>query len=121
MPVSAEQVTEQLIALKCRSNFKIKNITEFMLPSSKEAIYLHIEGGQPKIVIRPAFEVFSDDFSALDGVSRISDVFHNNEMTRFPTRIYKSANPIHYGVAFKIGTEKSAKEFIELLLKIMNG
>ncbi|MGP9672097.1 hypothetical protein ACT3S9_12900 [Pseudoalteromonas sp. AOP31-A2-14] len=48
MSVSTEQVKELIIELGCRSNFQIKNITEFMLPKSKEAIYLHSEGGHPK-------------------------------------------------------------------------
>lgn len=121
MVATPEQINEQLVALDCRSNFKIKNISEYMLPKSKEAIYLHIEGGQAKLVLRPALEVFSDDFHAIDGVSRISGFFHSSEMTRFPTRIYKSANPIHYGIGFKITIEKAAKEFITLLIKIING
>lgn len=121
MTVTPEQINEQLVALACRSNFKIKNISEYMLPNSKEAIYLHVEGGQTKLVLRPALEVFSDDFNAMDGVSRIAGFFHSSEMTRFPTRIFKSANPIHYGIGFKITTEKAAKEFVSQLIKIING
>ena len=119
MSVNTEQAKELIIELGCRSNFQIKNITEFMLPKSKEAIYLHSEGGLPKVVIRPIFEVFNEDFSALDGVTRIDGFFHSSEMTRFPTRIFKSAQPIHYGVAFKINSEQAAKDFIAKLTMII--
>ncbi|MEI8641973.1 hypothetical protein P4S68_16395 [Pseudoalteromonas sp. Hal099] len=89
MAYSADELTEQLIQLKCRSNFKIKNIAEYMLANSKEAIYTHSEAGKGKIIIRPAFEVFSDDFATIDEVTRVQGYFHSSEMTRFPTRIYK--------------------------------
>ncbi|MBB1341284.1 hypothetical protein H5158_06465 [Pseudoalteromonas sp. SR45-6] len=121
MSASPEQINEQLIALECRSNFRIKNITEYMLPKSKEAIYLHIESGQAKLVLRPALEVFSDDFNKIAGVNRISGFFHSSEMTRFPTRIFKSTNPIHYGIGFKMTSVEGAKEFISQLVKIING
>ncbi|NMM41435.1 hypothetical protein [Pseudoalteromonas arctica] len=121
MSASPEQINEQLIALECRSNFRIKNITEYMLPKSKEAIYLHIEGGQAKLVLRPALEVFSDDFNKIAGVNRISGFFHSSEMTRFPARIFKSTNPIHYGIGFKMTSVEGAKGFITSLIKIING
>jgi hypothetical protein len=121
MTATPEQIHEQLVALACRSNFKIKNISEYMLPNSKEAIYLHVEGGQAKLVLRPALEVFSDDFNAIDGVSRIAGFFHSSEMTRFPTRIFKSANPIHYGIGFKMTSVEGATSFITQLVKIING
>ena len=56
----------QLVKAGCRSNFKIKNINEFMPANLKEAFYVHEQGGQAKIVIRPIFEVFSEfDFITL--------------------------------------------------------
>ena len=119
MAYSADELTEQLIKLQCRSNFKIKNIAEYMLVNSKEAFYTHSESGKGKIVIRPAFEVFSYDFNDIDGVTRAQGYFHSSEMTRFPTRIYKSAQPIHYGVAFKINSEQAAKDFIAKLTMII--
>lgn len=120
MSVSTEQVKGLIIELGCRSNFQIKNITEFMLPKSKEAIYLHSEGGQPKIVIRPIFEVFNEDFAALDGVTRMDGFFHSSEMTRFPTRIYKSTNPIHYGLAYKVTSLEGAEAFIKKLINTIS-
>ncbi|TMO77311.1 hypothetical protein CWC16_09475 [Pseudoalteromonas sp. S3776] len=121
MAYSTDELTEQLIQLKCRSNFKIKNIAEYMLANSKEAIYTHSEAGKGKIIIRPAFEVFSDDFATIDEVTRVQGYFHSSEMTRFPTRIHKSAQPIHYGVAFKINSAQAAKDFIAKLTQIING
>lgn len=120
MSVSTEQVKERIIELGCRSNFQIKNITEFMLPKTKEAIYLHSEGGQPKVVIRPIFEVFNNDFNDLDGVSRIEGFFHSSEMTRFPTRIFKSANPIHYGLAYKLTSIDGTDAFIAKLINTIS-
>ncbi len=119
MSLSAAQLSEQLIKLGCRSNFKIKNINEFMLAHSKEAFYVHEQSGQAKLIIRPAFEVFSADFEALEGISRVKDYFHSSEMTRFPTRIYKSAQPIHYGVAFKVTNTQAVELFIKRLSAIL--
>ncbi|WP_404342549.1 hypothetical protein [Pseudoalteromonas mariniglutinosa] len=121
MSITPEQLTELLIKLGCRSNFKIKNINEFMPAKSKEAFYLHSEGGKPKLVIRPVFAVFSDDFAALDGVTAINDYFHSSEMTRFPKRIYKSAQPIHYGITFKINNLEGAELFIKKFTHILAG
>jgi hypothetical protein len=118
---SADELTEQLIKLQCRSNFRIKNIAEYMLVNSKEAFYTHNEAGKGKLVVRPAFEVFSDDFTDIEGVVRVQGFFHSSEMTRFPTRIHKSAQPIHYGVAFKINSEQAAKAFIAKLTLIIGG
>ncbi|MEI8617953.1 hypothetical protein P4S63_14715 [Pseudoalteromonas sp. B193] len=92
MAYSADELTEQLIKLQCRSNFKIKNIAEYMLVNSKEAFYTHSESGKGKIVIRPAFEVFSDDFNDIDGVTRAQGYFHSSEMTRFLRAFLKALN-----------------------------
>jgi hypothetical protein len=40
-------------------------------------------------------------------------------MTRFPTRIYKSAHPIHYGIAFKVTSSEAAEQFINKLSAIL--
>lgn len=119
MSFSAEQLSVQLVKAGCRSNFKIKNINEFMPANSKEAFYVHEQGGQAKIVVRPIFEVFSADFDAIEGITRVKDYFHSSEMTRFPTRIYKSAHPIHYGIAFKVTSSEAAEQFINKLSAIL--
>ncbi|MCF2919594.1 hypothetical protein L1264_03765 [Pseudoalteromonas sp. APAL1] len=119
MSFSAEQLSVQLVKAGCRSNFKIKNINEFMPANSKEAFYVHEQSGQAKIVIRPIFEVFSADFDAIEGITRVKDYFHSSEMTRFPSRIYKSAHPIHYGIAFKVTSSEAAEQFINKLSAIL--
>lgn len=119
MSFSAEQLSVQLVKAGCRSTFKIKNINEFMPASSKEAFYVHEQSGQAKIVIRPIFEVFSADFESIEGITRIKDYFHSSEMTRFPTRIYKSAQPIHYGIAFKVTSPDAAEQFTTKLTAIL--
>jgi len=73
------------------------------------------------VLIVRVFGVFCDGFIDFDGVVRTQGYFHRREMTRFPTRIYKSAQPIHYGVAFKINSEQAAKDFIAKLTMILGG
>ncbi|WP_283235067.1 hypothetical protein [Pseudoalteromonas sp. S2721] len=40
-------------------------------------------------------------------------------MTRFPTRIYKSAQPIYYGIAFKVTSSEATEQFITKLTAIL--
>ena len=110
-----------LISLDCRTNFTIKKITEYMLPKLKEPIYLHGAGKDCQLVIRPAYEVFLADFALLNGVTHKEGYFHNNEMTRFPKRVQKSLNGIHYGLGFKFTDEEAVKVFINQLMTIING
>lgn len=110
-----------LSALDCRTNFSIKKITEYMLPALKEPVYLHGSGTDCQIVIRPAYEVFLADLSSLEGVKHKEGYFHNNEMTRFPKRVQKSLNGIHYGLGFKFTDEASVKRFIKRLIAINKG
>jgi hypothetical protein len=119
--ITQQQISTCLTELQCRSNFNIKNLTEYMLPNSKEAFYLHIDSSIPQLIIRPAYEVFVADLSALEGVKHKEGYFHSAEMTRFPTRIFKSSKPIHYGLAFKFNDETAVKLFVNKLIKIISG
>ena len=121
MAINLQQTTELLTQLQCRSNFNIKNLTEYMLPNSKEAFYLHVDNQTPQLIIRPAYEVFLPDLTALAGIKHKQGYFHSAEMTRFPTRIFKSAKPIHYGLAFKFTDLEALTLFIHSLMKIING
>jgi hypothetical protein len=116
-----QEMSHTLSGLKCRSNFSIKNITEYMLPQTKEPAYLHLDGKTPLLIIRPAFEVFSSELATIDGVQAKYDYFHNAQMTRFPKRLHKSLTEIHYGLAFSFDTVPALEQFIERLLAIVTG
>ncbi|MGL5360018.1 MAG: hypothetical protein ACRDBI_09950 [Shewanella sp.] len=121
MAIEHSDMVKCLQGLACRTNFTIKNITEYMLPDSKEAFYLHLEGKLPQLIIRPAFEVFSGELATIPGVHAKYDYFHNGQMTRFPTRLHKSLTETHYGLAFSFDSAEAVKDFIERLCAIVRG
>ncbi|NMH64515.1 hypothetical protein [Shewanella salipaludis] len=110
-------MVSSLQRLGCRTNFTIKNVTEYMLPESKEAVYLH----QELLIIRPAFEVFAGEFAAIQGVHARYDYHHNAQMTRFPKRLHKSLTETHYGLAFGFDDEQALEQFIARLRAIVKG
>ncbi|WP_165419313.1 MULTISPECIES: hypothetical protein [Corallincola] len=121
MPISQNQMHTVLTELGCRTNFSIKKITEYMLPDSKEAFYMFVENDAAQLIIRPAYELFLSDLNSIDGVKSKAGYCHYSEMTRFPTRVHKSANPIHYGIAFTFKDENAAKCCVEKLIAITQG
>lgn len=121
MAIEHNEMAGSLSALQCRTNFTIKNITEYMLPETKEAFYLYLDGKIPNLIIRPAFEVFSGEFATIAGVHAKYDYFHNAQMTRFPKRLHKSLTEIHYGLAFSFDTVEAVQLFITRLSAIVKG
>jgi len=121
MSIALEQISSTLNELKCRTNFNIKNVTEYMLPELKEPIYLHVEGKTPLLIIRPAFEIFSTELVTIDGVHAKYDYYHNAQMTRFPTRKNKGSSEIHYGLAFWFDSADAIILFINRLIEIVKG
>ena len=121
MAIEHSELMAELASLDCRTNFTIKKITEYMLPKLKEPIYLHGADKDCQLVIRPAYEVFLADLVELEGVTYKEGYFHNNEMTRFPKRVQKSLNGIHYGLGFKFTDREAVKRFIHRLMTIING
>lgn len=121
MAITADAMATQLTDLSCRTTFSIKKITEYMLPNSKESFYLLLDGSTPLLVIRPAYEVFLADLIALAGVHSKKGYCHYSEMTRFPKRIYKSANEIHYGLGFRFDDLAAVELFIQKLIRIISG
>lgn len=121
MAIEHNEMASCLSALQCRTNFTIKNITEYMLPETKEAFYLHLDGKSPNLIIRPAFEVFSGEFATIAGVHAKYDYFHNAQMTRFPKRLHKSLTETHYGLAFSFDTVEAVQLFIARLGAIVKG
>lgn len=115
------ELAVSLTGLQCRTNFTIKHVTEYMLPDTKEAFYLHIDGKTPLLIIRPAFEVFSGELVTISGVHAKYDYYHNAQMTRFPKRLYKSLTQIHYGLAFSFDTPEAVVHFINRLSDIVKG
>jgi hypothetical protein len=110
-----------LTELNCRTNYKVNKIVEYMLPELKEPFYLQFEGRYPQLVIRPAFEVFLAEFTAMKGVHAKENYFHNSQMGRFPTRKHKLKSDVHYGLAFSFDGAKAVREFIKRLSAIVKG
>lgn len=121
MAIAHSDMEEALKTLECRTNFKVKKITEYMLPSLKEPFYLCTDNHNPQLIIRPAFEVFANELSGLDGVSAKYSYYHNADMTRFPTRVNTGRTEVHYGLAFEFEHTKAVKTFIETLINIAKG
>lgn len=121
MSINENDIVSVLSKLECRTNFSIKKITEYMLPKLKEAFYLHIENDSPHIIIRPVFEVFAAELASIEGVRKRDAYFHSAEMTRFPKRVHKGINEIHYGISFKFDNAKALTLFIKKLIKIITG
>ncbi|GIU15174.1 hypothetical protein [Shewanella sp. MBTL60-007] len=118
MAIEHNEIVSLLNELECRTNFSIKKVTEYMLPKLKEPFYLYVDGKQALLVIRPAYEVFKADLEAIDGVNAKAQYCHYSEMTRFPKRVQKSINGIHYGLAFSFDSGAALKAFIEKLILI---
>lgn len=121
LAIKESEMVSVLTTLKCRTNFSIKKITEYMLPNIKEAFYLHIENNNPHIIIRPVFEVFAAELADIKGVTKREAYFHNAEMTRFPKRIHKGINETYYGLSFKFEDKKAVECFIKKLINIISG
>jgi hypothetical protein len=119
--MTENEIVNVLTTLKCRTNFSIKKITEYMLPNLKEAFYLHIENQSPHIIIRPVFDVFAAELTAIEGVTKREAYFHSAEMTRFPKRVHKGINEIHFGISFKFENSKAVQLFIKKLITIIGG
>ena len=121
MAIEHSDMVTVLTSLQCRTNYTVKKITEYMLPELKEPFYLHIDNGMPQIVIRPAYEVFLTDLASLEGTHSKERYYHNAEMTRFPKRVHKGLNGIHYGLAFRFDDSASVELFINKLISIVKG
>ncbi|MFT5164427.1 MAG: hypothetical protein ACI9FJ_003028 [Alteromonadaceae bacterium] len=120
MAIEHSDLLTVLTELNCRSNYKIHKIAEYMLPQIKEAFYLQHEGRYPQLIIRPAFEVFLPEFTAIKGVHAKDNYYHSAQMTRFPTRQHKLQSEVHYGLAFSFDGAKAVKMFIRQLVSIVN-
>ncbi|GIU47066.1 hypothetical protein [Shewanella algidipiscicola] len=121
MAIEHSEITGLLSTLKCRTNFTVKKMTEYMLPELKEPFYLYGADKDCLLVIRPAYEVFLAELSALDGVKHKAGFVHHSEMTRFPKRVQKSLNGIHYGLGFKFTDAAALTRFITRLIAINQG
>jgi len=116
--ITHAEMVSSLSELECRTNFCQGKITEYMLSGSKEAFYMQTEQKSPQLVIRPAYELFQNELSQLEGTHAKPGYFHSAQMVRFPKRIYKSLTPVHYGLAFGFDNQQALKAFILLLQKI---
>lgn len=120
MSINSSTLENSLKKLECRTNFRLKKITEYMLPHSKHAFYLHCDGNHAKLVLMPALQPFVPDLASIKGVRSKPDFFHHAEMTRFPKRIHTGRSEIHYGLAFELDNEAAIEAFIGVLCSIVN-
>ncbi len=105
-------IEETLRNLECRTNFKVRNLTEYMLSHSKHAFYLLADSRHCRLVLMPALQPFIADFAAIPGVHPQADYCHHAEMTRFPKRLHTGRSEIHYGLAFEFDNAKALELFI---------
>lgn len=120
MSIDYATLENSLKKLECRTNFRLKKITEYMLPHCKHAFYLHREGEHGKLVLMPALQPFAADLAAIPGVRAKADFYHNAEMTRFPKRLHTGRSDIHYGLPFEFDNEAAVEAFIGMLCSIVN-
>ena len=119
MPVSHKDMQECLKNLGCRTVHQVKKVTEYMLPETKFAFYLHIENLYPQVVLPPALEVYLDELASLPGVTSKEPYYHNADMSRFPKRTHGGKSDIHYGLAFEFDNSLAVEQFINRLLGIV--
>jgi hypothetical protein len=112
LSLDALTIETTLRDLECRTNFKIRNITEYMLPHSKHPFYLLADSRHRRLVVMPALQPFIPDFAAIPGVHPLAELLHHAEMTRFPKRLHTGRTEIHYGLAFEFDTPKALELFI---------
>jgi hypothetical protein len=54
--------------LGCRTVHKVKKVTEYMLPGTKEPFYVHVKNRCPQIIVRPAFNQAAPELREIEGV-----------------------------------------------------
>ncbi|MBP8221464.1 MAG: hypothetical protein KAX58_08485 [Aeromonadaceae bacterium] len=112
LSIDSAAIEETLRGLECRTNFKIRNLTEYMLSHSKHAFYLLADSRHSRLVLMPALQPFVADFAAIPGVHAQADYCHHAEMTRFPKRLHTGRTETHYGLAFEFDNTKALELFI---------
>lgn len=119
MAVSHAEMRECLNALECRTVHQVKKVTEYMLPGTKFAFYLHVDNLCPQLVLPPALEVYLDELVSIAGVVDKEGYYHNADMSRFPKRLHKGKKEVHYGLAFEFENSLAVEKFINKLLSIV--
>lgn len=105
--------------LECRTVHKVKKVTEYMLPGTKEPFYVHVENRCPQIVVRPALNQAAPELAEIAGVNPKEPFYHNADMTRFPSKKHNGKTECHYGWAFEFDNTMAVESFINGLLSVV--
>lgn len=88
MSVSHSEMKDCLRKLECRTVHQADKITEYMLPGTKFAFYLHDDKSTAQMVLPPALEVFRDMLVSIPGTISKYQYFHHAGMSRFPKKTH---------------------------------
>ena len=120
MPISHTDMKDCLKQLECRTVHQVQKMTEYMLPGTKFAFYLHVENTSPQMILPPALEVFRDVLVSVPGVISKYQYYHNADMTRFPKHSHGGKKEVHYGLAFEFEDINAVKLFVSKLIAIVS-
>lgn len=120
MPISHTDIKDCLKQLECRTVHHVQKVTEYMLPGTKFAFYLHTENTQPQMILPPALEVFRDVLVAVPGVISKYSYYHNADMTRFPKHAHGGKKEVPYGLAFEFENTEAVVLFVNKLITIVS-
>ncbi|MCP8687126.1 hypothetical protein [Marinobacterium sedimentorum] len=119
MTVSHSDMEDALKELGCRTVHKVKKVTEYMLPGTKEPFYVHVENRCPQIVVRPAFHEVAPELGKIEGVRPKDPFYHNADMTRFPSKKHKGKTECNFGWAFEFDNTMALRSFINFLVFVV--
>ena len=120
MSVSHSEMKDCLRKLECRTVHQADKITEYMLPGTKFAFYLHDDKSTAQMVLPPALEVFRDMLVAIPGTISKYQYFHHAGMSRFPKKTHGGKKEIHYGLSFEFENDIAVEKFIHQLITIVS-
>lgn len=119
MTVTHSDMERVLKELDCRIVHKVKKVSEYMLPRTKEPFYVLLENSCPRIVVRPALNQVAPELAEIAGVNPKDSFYHNADMTRFPSKKHNGKTECHYGWAFEFENTIAVESFISGLLSVV--
>lgn len=71
------------------------------------------------VVVAPEFEACFSALAAVNGVTEPTPFayYHNSQMPAFPQRLHGGRSPIHYGLAFDVGSFAALDQFVATLVE----
>ena len=117
MPISHTDMKDCLKQLECRTVHHTK-MTEYMLPGTKFAFYLHAENVSPQMILPPALEVFRDILVSVPGVINIS--ISSADMARFPKHAHGGKKKCITASRLNLEDIDAVKLFVSKLIAIVS-